>query len=187
MIESISTKEWQTLPEHAQQEVKDFFLFIKAKYAHQSHSEQKDLDTQEMQAIVNQARDSGISDMTLQQMKQQLIANHWSQMSSYQLTNQAQKDIEKLIEKGRIQFGIKQAISYFDELEKVFNLLAENPKMARTRHGLKPAVRAHPFQSHIILFEELENASILILTLRHSKENWLEWGRKSKPKTPDTV
>mgnify|MGYP005865290757 CR=1 FL=1 len=95
-------------------------------------------------------------------------------MSSYQLTNQAQKDIENLIEKGRIQFGIKQAISYFDELEKVFNLLAENPKMARTRHDLKPAVRVHPFQSHVILFEELEDASILILTLRHSKENWLE-------------
>ncbi|WFE68773.1 hypothetical protein P8S54_00605 [Thiomicrospira sp. R3] len=42
MIETISTKEWQTLPEHAQQEVKDFFLFIKAKYAHQSQAKQLD-------------------------------------------------------------------------------------------------------------------------------------------------
>lgn len=33
------------------------------------------ISTQQMQTIVNQARDSGISEMSLQQMKQQFIAN----------------------------------------------------------------------------------------------------------------
>lgn len=38
MIELIPKQEWQKLPEHAQQEVKDFFLFIKAKYAKPEHA-----------------------------------------------------------------------------------------------------------------------------------------------------
>lgn len=33
------------------------------------------LNTQQMQTIVNQARESGISETSLQQMKQQFIAN----------------------------------------------------------------------------------------------------------------
>jgi plasmid stabilization system protein ParE len=41
-----------------------------------------------------------------------------SQIASYRFTKQAQKDIQRLIEQGRKQFGIKQVVSYFDELEK---------------------------------------------------------------------
>lgn len=33
MIDAISQKEWQQLPTAAQRQVKDFFLFIQAKYS----------------------------------------------------------------------------------------------------------------------------------------------------------
>lgn len=33
MSELISNEEWQSLPQEAQREVKNFFLFIKEKYA----------------------------------------------------------------------------------------------------------------------------------------------------------
>lgn len=95
-------------------------------------------------------------------------------MANYRFTKQAQKDIQRLIEQGREQFGIKQAASYFDELEKLFALLADNPNIARVRNELNPPVRVHPFKSHVIVFEETGNDEILILTLRHSKENWRE-------------
>lgn len=97
-----------------------------------------------------------------------------NQIASYRFTKQAQKDIQRLIEQGREQFGIKQVISYFDELEKVFALLAENPNIARLRNELNPPVRVHPFKSLVIVFEETGSAEILILTLRHARENWLE-------------
>ncbi|WP_153003453.1 DUF2281 domain-containing protein [Thiomicrospira sp. WB1] len=32
-MQTIPTQEWQSLPEHAQQEIIDFFLFLKQKYA----------------------------------------------------------------------------------------------------------------------------------------------------------
>ena len=95
-------------------------------------------------------------------------------MANYRFTKQAQKDIQRLIEQGWEQFGIKQAANYFDELEKIFELLAENPNMARLRKELNPPVRVHPFKSHVIVFEETDSAEILILTLRHGRENWLE-------------
>lgn len=37
MSDVISRQEWQQLPEEARQEVLDFFLLIKAKYATQEH------------------------------------------------------------------------------------------------------------------------------------------------------
>jgi hypothetical protein len=45
MIEVISRQEWQALPTHAQQEVRDFFLFIKAKYVNQQQVDTDRLDT----------------------------------------------------------------------------------------------------------------------------------------------
>lgn len=95
-------------------------------------------------------------------------------MASYRFTKQAQKDIQRIIEHGREQFSIKQVASYLDELEMLFALLAENSNMASLRSELNPPVRVHPFKSHVILFEETGNDEILILTLRHARENWLE-------------
>lgn len=32
-MQTITSQEWQSLPEHAQRELHDFFLFLKQKYA----------------------------------------------------------------------------------------------------------------------------------------------------------
>jgi hypothetical protein len=40
MSYAIEQQEWQSLPEHAQREIYDFFLFIKQRY--QNHATQKD-------------------------------------------------------------------------------------------------------------------------------------------------
>lgn len=41
-MKAIDKREWQTLPEHAQREVYDFFLFIKQRYAKDKGSAQRD-------------------------------------------------------------------------------------------------------------------------------------------------
>ena len=45
-MQVISSQEWKSLPEHAQRELLDFFLFLKQKYANNE-------DSQETQAFSN--------------------------------------------------------------------------------------------------------------------------------------
>lgn len=95
-------------------------------------------------------------------------------MAIYTLTNQAKSDIESILMQGIDGFGISQALAYIDELENVFILLAQNPKIGRIRTEINPLVRVHPFFAHVILYEQTRDEEILILTLRSSKENWLK-------------
>lgn len=58
------------------------------------------------------------------------------------------------------------------ELERVFALLADQPRMARLRTEFVPPVRIHPHAAHVIVFEETD-AGIVILRVRHGREDWL--------------
>ena len=41
-MQAIDNQEWQSLPEHAQQEIYDFFLFIKQRYEQRARQTQHD-------------------------------------------------------------------------------------------------------------------------------------------------
>ena len=49
---------------------------------------------------------------------------------SFYLTNAAEEDITNIISTGASLFGISQAKAYHASLERVFNLIADNPKLA---------------------------------------------------------
>ena len=55
MSYAIEQQEWQTLPEHAQREIYDFFLFIKQRY--QNHTTQK-YDLSETLAFSNHSAET---------------------------------------------------------------------------------------------------------------------------------
>lgn len=94
-------------------------------------------------------------------------------MAKYSLTKQAEEDIQIIFEYGIVQFGLKQAETYLDKLEEKLKLLASNPKISKIRKELKHQVRAHPYNSHVILYKEFNN-TVLILSIRSARENWLD-------------
>ncbi|MFT4026671.1 MAG: type II toxin-antitoxin system RelE/ParE family toxin [Novosphingobium sp.] len=51
--------------------------------------------------------------------------------------------------------------------------MAENRKPAWLRHELKPPVRAYRFQSHLVFYDQLPDGGILVLRIRHGREDWL--------------
>jgi hypothetical protein len=55
---------------------------------------------------------------------------------------------------------------------RVFEMLGENPKFARTRAEISPPVRIHPSGSHLIVFIERDEGGVLIIRVRHYRENW---------------
>lgn len=55
----------------------------------------------------------------------------------------------------------------------MFELLAAHPALARQRWEIDPPVRFHPIEAHIIVYLERADASILIIRVRHRREDWM--------------
>ena len=94
-------------------------------------------------------------------------------MPFYTLTKAAERDLADIADYTIITFGIEQALAYRDGLMGCFEFLAEHPKSARLRTELHPPVRARRFRSHLIVYDEQSDGSILILRVRHGREDWL--------------
>lgn len=59
------------------------------------------------------------------------------------------------------------------DLYDTLAFLADNPKAARERTELQRPVRVHSYKAHVIVYR-LDGQDILILRLRHGREDWQE-------------
>lgn len=74
-------------------------------------------------------------------------------MAKVRLRPKARTDIEDIWLYGVKRWGLDQADSYLNELNTIFQLISENPQIAKPRHELNPPVRIHPHSSHAIVYE----------------------------------
>ncbi len=91
---------------------------------------------------------------------------------AYKLTRKAEDDIIEVYLEGYALFGEAQAEAYHGALEQVFEFLSDNPRAARERTEITPPVRCHPHGSHIIIYLIQDNSDVLILRVRHAREDW---------------
>ncbi len=87
-------------------------------------------------------------------------------MTDYALTNRAGNDLFEIALYGYERFGARQAEAYAAELEHVFQLLAENPRLGRMAATIARGVRRHEHGSHVILYEEV-SGGVLVLAIVH--------------------
>lgn len=90
----------------------------------------------------------------------------------FHLSLEAEEDIIGIAEDGVRLFGNRQAKRYHDELFAIFDLIADNPRMARERFELSPPMRIHPFKAHLVVYRVEEDGGILIVRVRHGHEDW---------------
>lgn len=93
-------------------------------------------------------------------------------MKRYTLGRKAEQDIIDIFLYGAAEFGIQQAERYHDLMDKTFRFLAQNPEAARERVEIMPPVRIHPFESHVVIYTVDANDDILIIRVRHGREDW---------------
>jgi len=91
----------------------------------------------------------------------------------FSLTRNARDDLIRIYMEGVELFGIDQAEAYQDRLERTFGLLAESPRIARERREIDPPVRVHPCGAHIIVYTAAADGGILIVRIRHGREDWI--------------
>ena len=78
------------------------------------------------------------------------------------------------MDQGIDQFGKIAAHNYSSQLDGIIALIGDNPFMARLRLETAPAVRAHPTGIHVIIYTVDEHDDVLILRVRHGRENRLD-------------
>lgn len=92
---------------------------------------------------------------------------------AFNLTAAAKGDLIHTYIEGVRLFGIAQAEKYQDKLEERFGLLSANPRMARERPELTPPVRINSCGSHIIIYVIDDHGDVLIVRVRHGREDWI--------------
>lgn len=75
--------------------------------------------------------------------------------------------------RGKAPLRSRAGEQYHTYLESVFQLLGENPELARERSEISPPVRIHPCGSHLVVYIKEGDGGISILRVRHFRENWL--------------
>ncbi len=92
-------------------------------------------------------------------------------MSRFRTSDQADEDIIAIYEQGYRLFGADQADRYLDDLDSVFQRLADFPRLGRLRTDYTPPVRILPFKAHIIVYDE-GDGGIVIIRVRYAREDW---------------
>lgn len=90
----------------------------------------------------------------------------------HRLSRKAEADLVHIYVEGARLFGTAQAEKYYAELERTFELLADNPMIARERTEVSPPVRMHPHGSHVVVYVLEDDSRIRIIRIRHGREDW---------------
>lgn len=86
----------------------------------------------------------------------------------YQLTEEADKDVEEILAYSVKNFGVNQTQHYFASLKERIKLLADNPSMGHSAEDILPEYLRFPHESHIIFYKNL-SSSILVVRILHER------------------
>ena len=86
----------------------------------------------------------------------------------YQLTEEADRDVEEILTYSVKNFGVTQTQHYFEALKKCIELLADNPNMGYSAEDILPEYLRFPHESHIIFYKSL-SSSILVVRILHER------------------
>ena len=88
----------------------------------------------------------------------------------YRLSNLAVEDFTAIYEYTLINFGVRQADNYTDDLESIFDLLSGSPLMGHECPEIADNVRRHDHQRHAIFYRQLEQGIFVIRILHQQME-----------------
>ena len=89
---------------------------------------------------------------------------------AYELSQEADNDLNEIFDYTVDQFGIEQAIRYLGGFENVFENLCNNPKSGRKRDELRKGLRSISNQSHTVFYRILEDHIRIVRILHASRD-----------------
>ena len=88
----------------------------------------------------------------------------------YQLSEEADNDLNEIYNYTELQFGTLQAIKYLSGFETIFDIICRNPKSGRERLEIRNELRSISYQSHIVFYRIVECRISIIRILHASRD-----------------
>ncbi len=86
----------------------------------------------------------------------------------YKLSEAAASDIEKLLTRSMLDFGLARTETYYQSLTQCLELLDDNPEMGSAMDDIRPGYRCFLHESHAIFYTTREQ-DILIVRILHKR------------------
>lgn len=86
----------------------------------------------------------------------------------FKLSEAAARDIEIILERSMIDFGVRQSEQYYNSLKNCLELLSKNPKMGADAVDIQFCYRRFSHQSHVIFYRINDNG-IFIVRILHKR------------------
>lgn len=86
----------------------------------------------------------------------------------YQLTEEADRDVEEILAHSVKSFSVAQSQHYFEALKECIELLADNPNMGHSAEDILPEYLRFPHESHMIFYKSF-SSSILVVRILHER------------------
>ena len=71
----------------------------------------------------------------------------------YKLSSAAAQDIDTLLGRSLLDFGLPQTEMYYQSLQECLRLIGENPELGTAIDDIRAGYRRFPHQSHIIYYQ----------------------------------
>lgn len=89
-------------------------------------------------------------------------------MRGYFFTEQAERDLEAIIDFTLQHWGAAQTIQYIDGMHEKSQTLANNPELGLARNRLYQGLLSLPHKSHVIFYVKQANAITIVRVLHAS-------------------
>jgi toxin ParE1/3/4 len=88
----------------------------------------------------------------------------------YQLSADADRDIEAIFDYTEAKFGFGQAVIYASEFEALFTLLLNNPEMGRHRPDIREHLYSLTHKAHIVFYRIMQDHIRIVRVLHGSRD-----------------
>lgn len=95
-------------------------------------------------------------------------------IKAYELSKEADRDLEEIFEYTINKFGLNQAVKYLNEFEVLFSELIINPDMGKNRNEIKSGLKSFSKSAHVV-FYRIQNDKIRIVRVLHGSRDVLKF------------
>ncbi len=88
----------------------------------------------------------------------------------YELSKQADIDLEEIFDYTEKEFDFDQAVEYLIDFEELFNHLIINPELGKKRDEIVPGLRSFPIAKHVVFYRLLKDRIRIVRVLHGSRD-----------------
>lgn len=88
----------------------------------------------------------------------------------YELSAEADRDLEEIFDYTAHEFGINQAAKYVLAFDDVFELLLQNPESGRARNEIRDGLRSVVKDTHVVFYRVLMDRLRIVRILHGSRD-----------------